>query len=258
MISIEHVLPQNPPEKSKWTEWFPTQDLRDHWVHRLGNLLLLNHKKNSSASNYDFDKKKAAYFTKGGVSPFPLTTQSVSESEWTLAVVESRQKKLVKTLREVWRISVGDSLDETELEVENGETETGSEKVARDYTKYDVTIDGITHEALPKRTAIFTVVKQLCLQGISPEEIAALVPWRSTMFCSMNGTVGSEEFVTQLKSKVDSGDIRRYFCEADQLIYSNGRTYAVSNGWGSHTFKAIQNILAKFPQCGVTCEEHAK
>ncbi len=103
-ISIEHVLPQNPPASSQWCKWFPTQELRDRWVHRLGNLLLLNHKKNSSASNYEFEKKKTAYFKKGGVSPFPLTTQAIGESEWTLTVVEARQEQAIKELKDVWRI----------------------------------------------------------------------------------------------------------------------------------------------------------
>ena len=118
VISIEHVLPQNPPPASKWCEWFPTQDLRDHWLHRLGNLLLLNHKKNSSASNYEFAKKKTAYFTKGGVSPFPLTTQAVGEKEWTAAVVEARQKALLDVLKKVWRLKVETPVDEPVEETE--------------------------------------------------------------------------------------------------------------------------------------------
>ncbi len=106
VISIEHVLPQNPPDGSQWCEWFPRPETREHWVHRLGNLLLLNRRKNSSASNYDFEKKKTAYFTRGGVSPFPLTTQAIGESEWTLAVVRQRQKTLLRTLMDGWRIDV--------------------------------------------------------------------------------------------------------------------------------------------------------
>ena len=106
VISIEHVLPQNPPEASQWCEWFPTPELRDRWVHRLGNLLLLNHRKNSSASNYDFEKKKTAYFAKGGVSPFPLTTQAIGESEWTVNVVWRRQATLLVTMMKAWRIDV--------------------------------------------------------------------------------------------------------------------------------------------------------
>lgn len=106
VISIEHVLPQNPPAGSEWCKWFATQELRDKWVHRLGNLLLLNHKKNSSASNYEFEKKKTAYFAKGGVSPFPLTTQAIGETEWTLDVIERRQKELLAKLKQAWRIGV--------------------------------------------------------------------------------------------------------------------------------------------------------
>ncbi|HKG77513.1 MAG TPA: HNH endonuclease family protein, partial [Beijerinckiaceae bacterium] len=61
-ISVEHVLPQNPALGSQWLKDFPDPMLRERWVHRLGNLLLLTHIKNSQASNWDFDKKKTGYF----------------------------------------------------------------------------------------------------------------------------------------------------------------------------------------------------
>jgi len=122
VISIEHVLPQNPPVDSQWCEWFSTQSEQDCWVHRLGNLLLLNHRKNSSASNFEFDKKKTAYFMKGGVSPFPLTTQAVSETEWTIAVVERRQNELLEHLKRVWRIEASLS-DEPLPEPDDGHSE---------------------------------------------------------------------------------------------------------------------------------------
>lgn len=112
IVSIEHVLPQKPPMGSKWLDWFPTQEQRDKWVHRLANLLLLNHKKNSSASNYEFEKKKTSYFMKGGISPFPLTTQAIGESEWTMEVLEHRQYKLLETLKQTWRINVAIPVDE--------------------------------------------------------------------------------------------------------------------------------------------------
>lgn len=104
VISIEHVLPQTPPKDSQWWKWFPTSEVQDKYVHRLGNLLLLNQKKNSSASNLDFETKKVAYFAKGGVSPFVVTTQVIGEKEWTQAVVGQRQTNTVAKLREVWRL----------------------------------------------------------------------------------------------------------------------------------------------------------
>jgi hypothetical protein len=73
-------------------------------VHILGNLALLTRKKNSAASNYDFDRKKAAYFARGGVSPFVLTTEVLAHKEWTPAVVEARQSKHLAALEKLWRL----------------------------------------------------------------------------------------------------------------------------------------------------------
>jgi Protein of unknown function (DUF1524) len=53
IVSIEHVLPQKVSAGSEWSRWFPTQELRDQWTHRLGNLVLLSRRKNSAAANYD-------------------------------------------------------------------------------------------------------------------------------------------------------------------------------------------------------------
>ena len=105
IISVEHVLPQNPQECSQWLTWFPDEEERKHWTHRLANLILLSSRKNARASNYEFDRKKKEYFQKGGVQTFALTTQVVEKGEWTPAVLEDRQKKLLKKLEEEWRLA---------------------------------------------------------------------------------------------------------------------------------------------------------
>ncbi len=104
VVTVEHVLPQNPALDSEWTAWFPDPSERVALTHRLGNLALLTRKKNSSASNYEFSKKKAAYFLNGGVSPFPLTTQVVSHEEWTPTVIHARQKALVGAFVQHWEL----------------------------------------------------------------------------------------------------------------------------------------------------------
>ena len=103
-VSIEHVLPQSPPQDSQWLRLFPDEEDRKHWTHRLANLVLLSRRKNSRASNYDFERKKSEYFLSQGASPFPLTTQVVAQSEWTPLVLESRQQELVGVLRKEWRL----------------------------------------------------------------------------------------------------------------------------------------------------------
>ncbi len=41
-ISIEHVLPQRPSPNSEWIKSFPSKEVREKYVHRLGNLVLLS------------------------------------------------------------------------------------------------------------------------------------------------------------------------------------------------------------------------
>ncbi|MEG4283078.1 DUF262 domain-containing HNH endonuclease family protein [Microcoleus sp. A006_D1] len=104
-ITVEHVLPQNPGANSEWMKSFPSQQERDQYVHRLGNLVLLSRAKNSQAHNYDFDVKKQKYFTTNtGVSPFVLTTQVLREQEWTPEVIARRQKELINVLKNLWRL----------------------------------------------------------------------------------------------------------------------------------------------------------
>ena len=104
-ITVEHVLPQNPRSDSEWMTWFPSQDQRDAWTHRLANLVLLSRRKNASASNWDFGRKKTEYFQRGGVAPFALTAQVLNESDWTPVVLERRQSELVDSLRKEWRLA---------------------------------------------------------------------------------------------------------------------------------------------------------
>jgi hypothetical protein len=98
VVSVEHVMPQQPAPNSQWKNWVPDAQTHQRWVHRLGNLTLLSRNKNSAASNYDFEKKKTVYFTKGGVSSFALTTQVLQHNTWTVDVMQERQDEMLKVL----------------------------------------------------------------------------------------------------------------------------------------------------------------
>ena len=68
IISVEHVLSQNPAADSHWLTDFPNEADREKWVHKLANLVLLTRRKNSQAGNLDFAEKKSKYFsTKAGL-----------------------------------------------------------------------------------------------------------------------------------------------------------------------------------------------
>lgn len=103
-VTVEHVLPQNPDADSEWVRWFPNQPERLSLVHKIGNLALLTRKKNSAARNYEFEKKKTAYFAKGGISPFVLTTQVLRNPTWTPEIVLGRQSELVSKIESYFRL----------------------------------------------------------------------------------------------------------------------------------------------------------
>lgn len=110
IISVEHVLPQNPSEGSRWSELFPDPEVHRLWVHRIGNLALLPFRKNSQAGNFDFERKKIEYFAKRGTVDFALTTEIVHQENWRLEVIEQRQKRLVGLLAAAWRLRQDDHL----------------------------------------------------------------------------------------------------------------------------------------------------
>jgi len=105
ILTIEHVLPQTVDDTSQWIETWPDEEERAEWVHKIGNLVPLTQRRNSMASNYDFDKKKSAYFTgRSGVSSFILTTQVLQENEWTPEVVSRRQDDLISVCNKHWNL----------------------------------------------------------------------------------------------------------------------------------------------------------
>ncbi|HTK06770.1 MAG TPA: DUF262 domain-containing HNH endonuclease family protein [Ktedonobacteraceae bacterium] len=104
-VSVEHILPQRPSIDSEWASIFPTREVREKYVHKLGNLLLLSRGKNIRAENYDFEYKKQYYFsTANGISPFVLTTQVLRYQQWTPPIIEQRQVQMVNTAKKLWRL----------------------------------------------------------------------------------------------------------------------------------------------------------
>ncbi|PVX39803.1 uncharacterized protein DUF1524 [Pasteurella langaaensis DSM 22999] len=89
LLTIEHVLPQTLDKNSQWQKLW-SDDNHQLWLHRLANLVPLNKRRNSSASNWDFKDKKEKYFTGiENVSSYALTSQVLKEGEWTIEVVEN-------------------------------------------------------------------------------------------------------------------------------------------------------------------------
>ena len=105
IFTIEHVLPQTVKENSEWAEWWPDEEQRIQWQHKLGNLVPLARKTNSAARNFDFNEKKDKYFkSPNGVSSYSLTTEVLNTSTWLPTDVEQRQQHLLDVFISHWKL----------------------------------------------------------------------------------------------------------------------------------------------------------
>lgn len=121
----------------------------------------------------------------------------------------------------------------------------------RDLTKYDIKLGDMAMEKLPKGQSIFHLVKYLCDSGVDPEDIRALIPWKkNSLFRSFDGKLGAEDFERALGDLMETDGKKRqpwrYFIADDELIYSNGRTYAFHRMWGNRTAEAMEILASRF------------
>jgi len=99
-ITVEHILPQSPEKTSDWITLF-NENERKEWTHKLGNLVLLSGMKNSKAQNFEFAKKKEAYF-KGKCTSFKITQELEKTDKWTKTEAEARHKKIVQDAKNIF------------------------------------------------------------------------------------------------------------------------------------------------------------
>ncbi|MFJ1253847.1 DUF262 domain-containing protein [Cupriavidus sp. CuC1] len=95
-ISVEHILPQTPAKTSKWVKDF-TEDEREAWLHRLGNLMLLSRRKNTSLGNLDFADKRVRYF-EDRVESLPNSQRLLATTAFALNDLASRHRDLLDRL----------------------------------------------------------------------------------------------------------------------------------------------------------------
>ena len=97
-ITVEHILPRRPTHEY-WLSRFSEAD-RLEWTNRLGNLTLLNGRKNSRASNKPFSEKVEDYLAKR--SDFEVTNELREFEEWNLDNLRTRHERLCEEALRVW------------------------------------------------------------------------------------------------------------------------------------------------------------
>jgi uncharacterized protein with ParB-like and HNH nuclease domain len=103
-LSVEHILPQNPAENSQWVKEFNTE-LRDEWTHKLGNLVLITRRKNTSQGRLDFTEKVKKYFEKN-IDTCPNSLRVLTKyDEWTLAELKENHSTILSKIQEQYGIT---------------------------------------------------------------------------------------------------------------------------------------------------------
>lgn len=97
-LSVEHVLPQNPAADSQWRKDF-TDDERSEWTDRLGNLVLITGRKNTSLGNADFAEKKLRYFAKN-INTCPNAVRIIQKPKWTPEELTGNHDIVLSKIRE--------------------------------------------------------------------------------------------------------------------------------------------------------------
>ncbi|NLH44315.1 MAG: DUF262 domain-containing protein [Planctomycetes bacterium] len=89
-LSVEHVLPQNPADDSQWVADF-TESERAEWTDKLGNLVLITQRKNSSQGRLDYAEKKKRYFDKC-IDTCPNSLRVLQYPTWTPADLKGNHR----------------------------------------------------------------------------------------------------------------------------------------------------------------------
>jgi hypothetical protein len=103
--SIEHVLPQNPADGSQWLRDF-SEDQRAFWTDRLGNLVAITGRKNSSQGRLDYAVKKEKYF-KACIDACPNSIRLLERHDsWTPNELAENHKLILEKLKEHYGIAI--------------------------------------------------------------------------------------------------------------------------------------------------------
>ncbi len=99
--TIEHILPQN--QSSIWNEDFP-ENIKDSYISKIWNYLLLEWNINKNCENKSFEEKIELYST----SRYEVTKKMKDlywESWWNPATIEKLQSFYAEKAKDIWRLN---------------------------------------------------------------------------------------------------------------------------------------------------------
>ncbi|KAI9135912.1 hypothetical protein BKA69DRAFT_1171173 [Paraphysoderma sedebokerense] len=107
--TVEHICPQTPRPGSNWLQEPWSEELRRKWLHKIGNIAILERTHNTEVSNFSWDVKSDVYRNNrsGETTPFYYTRELCDNSDWTPDLCATRQKQLEKELFDIYDLFDG-------------------------------------------------------------------------------------------------------------------------------------------------------
>ena len=102
--SVEHILPQTPKDDSRWCIDF-TEEQRDEWTDKLGNLVLITRAKNSSQGRLNYADKKMKYFN-GSITTCPNSLRVLQNTHWTMTELAENHRTVMADLALAYGVKV--------------------------------------------------------------------------------------------------------------------------------------------------------
>ena len=188
-LHIDHILPRAYKNHHSW-DYIKDTEEADAYLHTLGNMALLNYKKNEECENYGFSKKIMIYqgknedgTNKSGVTSFDTTKMIIANAEkealermkqngtvqkeyiWNVESIKNRKQELMNLIEKMLNIT-RDEIERNEILEENEDearlsiTEdiinkayNSAKKVYEGITDYDTVIDELTEAGMNHRSA---------------------------------------------------------------------------------------------------------
>lgn len=118
---------------------------------------------------------------------------------------------------------------------------------SRDYSRFDLMINGNAHRNLNKRQTMYSAISECIKFGISPYDLMKLTGAKRWIWVDKD-CISKQEFEAEKIKNVKTYDPSRWFNADNELLKFEGKTYAFSNQHGKGTFELVRNIFMKFPE----------
>lgn len=117
----------------------------------------------------------------------------------------------------------------------------------RDYSKCNISLNGVYKENLNKRKAIYLVISSVINAGIKPNNLFDITT-TSRWIIVDKPCQSRVEFENEIKKTKNKFDSTRWFIEDEELFIVDGKTYAFSNQHSKEAYNIISKVFEAFPE----------